>query len=324
MARLAILIVIFLVLGLCALLAITIVAALRTPAATATNTDPEVLAVLTSAQRRAWFSIGVAVALVLIIISINAAMPASLGLPIALAPMVAATGAILVQAFPGQRSFQASNSTARSASLEARTPWQYVSKPALWVPILCTLALTGFLIFTGLTASADDFGLARALHIQTENMGTGGSPYPGWYYGIPLLLAAAALLGATLLAHARLSKIAAFPRTDLSDIDRTWRHGMARIISAMSVSGTLVTLSGVSLFGGRVISSALRTLTANGEPAPAWLQSGGFIVAAGLLCLLGGLASIFMAARWAAVLKEQALTITPLDPAHRPPTNPYM
>ena len=94
MARLAILIVIFLVLGLCALLAITIVAALRTPAATAANTDPEVLAVLTSAQRRAGFSIGVAVALVLIIISINAAMPASLGLPIALAPMVAATGDI--------------------------------------------------------------------------------------------------------------------------------------------------------------------------------------------------------------------------------------
>lgn len=327
MVNMLFLLFVLLVLALSVVLIIAITAALRprTVASDHTNTDPEVLAVLTSAQRRAWGSIGVAVALLLIMLVIGSSLPSTLGLPLALAPMIAATGAILLQTIPGQRSFQASKSAVRSASLEARSPWAFVSKPALWAPILGAIALAGFLIFTGLTASADDFGLARALHIETENMGTGGGPYPGWYYGVPLLIAAAVLLGTTLLAHIRLSKIAAFPRADLGEIDATWRSGLARTVSAISVTGLLLTLGGVALFASRVILSIQGSLRGHGEPAPGWLSSGPFITVAGVLCILGAVTSIFLAARWAAILKQQALAITPLHPAQQPPmTNPYV
>lgn len=327
MVSLWFLLLIIMVLGLTLVLIAAITAAFhpRSFDTVHTNTDPEVLAVLSSAQRRAWGSIAVAILILLFMTAISGSRPAALGLPLALAPMVAATGALLFQVLPGQRAFRASTTTVRSASLKARSPLTYVSKPALWTPVLCTLALTGFLIFTGLTASADDFGLARSLHVETENMGSGGGPYPGWYYGVPLLITAAILLGITLLAQIRLSKIAAFPRTDLSDIVRTWRQGLARIVSAISVTGPLLTLSGVTLFASRVISSINSSLTTHAEPAPGWLKSGPFITLAGFACLLGAIASIVMAARWATILKKQALAITPLDTNQRPPrTNPYV
>lgn len=282
--------------------------------------NPEVRAVITSSQRRAGGAIALAVGLLIAMVSLGFAVPWALGVPLAVAPTVAASGGLLFYAFPGQRGFRVPENSVRSASLEPRSPWALARHPSVWLPAGTALGLTLFLVFTGVTASSDEFGRSRSITVSTPFSSSGASPYPGWFYGAPILLGVALLLASTFIALHRISKIPAFPLPELAEIDRKWRLGSTRIVSAISGTGLLVTWAGVMLIAG----NALHSVNSGADGSASGAAAGMVFTILGMVAFIASMVAITLAALWATTLKKQVTALgTPSAAVPPISANPY-
>lgn len=294
--------------------------ALRPSPAASAPQNAEVRAVITSSQRRAGGAIALAVGLLVAMVSLGFAIPWALGVPLALAPTVAASGGLLFYAFPGQRAFRVPANSVRSASLEPRSPWTLVRRPSVWLPLGTALGLSSFLIFTGVTAGTDELGRSRQITVSTPISSSSAGPYPGWFYGVPILLGIVVLLASTFIALHRVSKIPAFPMRELADIDRKWRLGSTRIVSAISGTGLLITWGGVMLIAG----NALHSVNTGTGGSASGVAAGTIFTILGILATIAGMVAITLAALWATTLKKQVTAVRIPDTAATPlATNPY-
>jgi hypothetical protein len=184
--------------------------------------------------------------------SIDSTHQGWLGLPLALAPGLAASAALLVVALtPAIRSQPVAT---RSASLDRRSAWTVGSRRAYLQPTLAAVVLAGLLLVTGLTATTDDAGLNRALSMRSHDGMRTASPYPGWFYAAPLLAVAALLLLTATLAMRRIARLPAVRSTDERG-DRAWRRTATSAISLLATSGLLGYLAGVLLVTGSAVQA---------------------------------------------------------------------
>lgn len=247
---------------------------------------------------RARLLLGVAVLLAVLLgsWSLQEARPDLLGLPVVLGPgLAAASGLLVVGAPPWRRTRSAAP---RSAVLQPRSGLRIAGRADLLVPGALAAVVTGLVLVLGATASPDEQGRSRVLTVVAGDVTSGASPYPGWYYGLPLLGATAALLGAAALAVRRLVLLPAREGIDLR------RRQAVRAVSAVTSSALLLHVAGLLAAAGGALRSSVVSDPATASPVPAGAGEALWVVA-----VLAGLAAVALLAT--AVVRAASLAAAP-------------
>ncbi|WP_430593288.1 hypothetical protein [Humidisolicoccus flavus] len=237
------------------------------------------------------------------LLSFASFVPQYLGLPVVVAPLLAAAASLLLYAaIPAPR---VPRSKQVAASLEPRGPWSFAPRWLVFASLGAALVFVAFLIWFGVVAEAD----GRSITIEWAQGSSTLSPFPGWFYGLPLIAATVVLAASMLAALVRIARMPALPATALASVDREWRAASSRFVIAFPTAVLLV-------FAGAVIASAgaqLRQL-ANLEVPGIELQVPQFAVGTawivvGLLLVVLGVASFVYAIRAAAMVRASRVQV---------------
>lgn len=266
---------------------------------------------LVAARRRAALAVvSAAVAIVAAFIA-SSSLPALLGIPFMLSPAVGATAGLLLYAAIPPRVATVEADGVRDALLTPRTPVSYLSRAGAILLSTLVGAQVAFVVFTGLTSSPDDAGRYRAIAFQVGDVGYVNTPYAGWFYGIPLLIATAILTAATFVALWRVSSTPALPHADLADVDAGWRRATNRIIVAISAGAVMLQFGGVAVQSGLTLRSA-----AYSAELSAWNSAGVLVAWGGVVLLVGSVVALTLALLWAVTLTDLAARRRPRELMH--------
>lgn len=224
---------------------------------------------------------------------VNAARPGWYGLPLMLAPGLAAAIGLVVFALVPTRNVTVRRRR-RSADLEPRRPWSYGPAWGFRLPVIIGTAVIIFAISTGLASGADPDGRYRVITVGSSTAG----PYPGWYYGLPLIVMTVLLAAATLVALGRIASTARSAVTDdhveehCDDLDRVVRILATRVVMQLSSGALFLYFGGVLVVAGRATTNVATTWASGGtvvsQLQPAAALGLTEIVAGVLATLLGG------------------------------------
>jgi len=225
-------------------------------------------AALDSASRRAGLrlqaAVLVAVGVLVAATLLGTGSPDLLGLPLAVAPAVAAAAGLLT--FAALPAAQSPALRRASASLERRRPWSAASRADLVVPLVLAGALVATLVAGGALGAADETGRSRQFALTSPDpaMWAASGPFPGWFYAGPMIVATVLLLAAALAALARIASAPALPVAELGCADRRWRATSTRVVSRLTSAALSASLGGVLVTGGISVRSAAVTMGLNG------------------------------------------------------------
>ncbi len=229
------------------------------------DVSPELAAAWKGSRARTWllyFCAPLAIALTLGLASV---VEGANGLGAALAPLGMAALVCLVAAWPRRRVL--GEGSVRTAGLEARPAARFGARWVLALPLSVLGTLVLLLVLTGIGSARDATdGRWRSLAYTSRSgiewntdgtvvtgiqEGTGASgPYPGWYYGLPVI-AAAVIVALLLVLALRSNALApAWQGRGAASLDAPARAAVARTASLLvSVCG-LITLGGVAAMAG--------------------------------------------------------------------------
>lgn len=244
------------------------------------------------ARSRALLGLVAAAATAVGLLALQGARPGWLGLPLAVAPGLAASAGLLVfSAVPAARRPPA---PATSGSLDRRHPWSFAGRRPFAVPALAGAVLVVALGAGAALASPDAQGRRRTFTaVSADGVVTGtASPFPGGYYGLPVLVVALLLLAAAWLALHRVATTSALPGPGLQAADRRWRTASTRVVSRMATAALLGYAGGVLAVGGSAVHRTAAGMALNGVDGFGAAATGAAVVAVlgALLLLLGGVA----------------------------------
>lgn len=251
---------------------------------------------LTRISERLLLAVGAFLGVMVLGLALVTWAPHLLGLPLVLAPGVGvAMSMTIFGALPWRRT---SPGAVRTAALDPRAAWSATTARIYRAPVLAALVLVVLLVVTGLTASLDDDGRSRAFTVSTPDSGNTASPYPGWFYAAPLLVATFAVVVAAGIA---IRRTALLPATGLdAAVDAAWREGVAIVLSRIATAGLLLYLAAILLMAGGALRSVAGSVQgAIGLGATATLLAGAAAAVAAAINLL-------TAARRAAALSTGA------------------
>lgn len=234
---------------------------------------------------------------------LNEATPQAYGLPLLLAPgIAAATGLVAFGAFPPVRIH--TETSRRQALLAPRRPWSYGPGWAYLLPLTAATATIAFTVIAGVTSTRSQDGEYRAIRVFDGTSHTTASPYPGWYYGVPLLGMTVFLAAATMFALWRISSAPAPGTGTLAEADRMLRTASARVVMKLSSGALFAYFGGVLFFAGQATRNA----------ATFWTGASSHVVqpegAVGLIEMITGALALLYGA--------SLLTLSGVDAARRP------
>lgn len=174
------------------------------------------------------------------------------GVVLALLPIAAALVYVAVHVV-GERSWPRPTGALRRAVLAPRR------RPAAgflpWISATWAILLTGLLVVTGVTADG-----GRALTVVRGATSSTATPYPGWYYGAPILLGAAALLAVGAYALRVVAHRPAVVDADPAYDDASRRLSAHRVLRGVQL-GLGLTLAGLLWYTAAVcVNDDLRTI----------------------------------------------------------------
>lgn len=259
----------------------------------------EAFALLAALRRRGGLSVLALVAVAAAMLAVQAGWPSGAGLPLVLAPSLALLVLVAIQAlFPLPDELAPAASTTTRADITTRRARTFGPAWGYALPSLLLAATLATLVVAGLRASPDVFGRSREFGyiIQTAplpgQMGPASgavSPFPGWYYGIPVivLLAVSALLfGCALHRNAQRPRLRASGLVAFDDAVRTC-VGFALSAGASALIG--LQLAMLALMAGQALVVAARSAS---EGVDLGLLSSGLALLGLSLLLLGGVAAL--------------------------------
>lgn len=245
--------------------------------------DPQVREGLQRVRRR--FGTCLVLALVVLVggVTLNGLVPAGLGVPLALAPGLAASLALLGFASWPARPSQGAGPT--SASLARREAWSYGSRGLFVTPAVVAVVYLVALAVAAFLASPDDHGLMRAFSQTQGSVFSSATPFPGSFYGAPLAFATVLLAISTYAALRRMAASATIlPGAVGNDalVDQRWREIATRIIVRISTAALLGYAGGTFVVAG---SAMHRTsdFTVNGGYLTPWSAAGWVVTGVGLV-----------------------------------------
>lgn len=286
------------------------------------DVSPELAAAWRGARARTWLlycsaplAIGLTLWLATVVDGFN-------GLGAALAPLGMAALVCVVAAWPRRR--VAGEGAVRTAGLEARPTARFGARWVLALPLSVLGTLVLLLILTGIGSARDQSdGRWRSLAYTSRSgiewnadgtvvmgiqAGTGAAgPYPGWYYGLPIIVAAAIVAALLVLALRSNALAPAWQGSGATSLDAPARAAVARTASLLVSVCALITLGGVAAMAGSAWhSAAWETALTVGQTVATPFDSPGRLdpwrlgVAIAFVAL--GLASMFIATLLGGVL----------------------
>ncbi|WP_150308502.1 hypothetical protein [Planctomonas psychrotolerans] len=228
--------------------------------------------------------------------ALNEVRPDAFGLPLLLAPGAAAiVGLTVLGAIPPARMNTVTLSPRRSASLAPRRPWSFGPPWAYLIPLTAAVSAAIFTTLAGMSSTVADDGTYRAIRVSLGDATSTSTPYPGWYYGVPLLIMTALLTAATLFALARIASAPAPADEALTEADRILRIASTRVVMKVSSGALFAYFGGALFFAGQATRNAATFLTGTSatvvqpEGVVGTVEvvagTGGLILGAVLLCL---------------------------------------
>ncbi|MEE1621649.1 hypothetical protein ACQ3I4_09050 [Zafaria sp. Z1313] len=189
-----------------------------------------------------------------------------------LAPVAAACVALGTLAWFAARRRPGPNAapvSVASAGLRPRGALSFGPRWALAIPALTALVLGAWLVVTGLFSSRDPSGRFTQLtvdrHTAADDPAVGYVPpltpsqvsvdFPGWYYTLPVIAAAAFLVG---LAALLLRRLAQAPRPldpGLHRVDDLARTLKAKLVATLAGAGLLGTLASIAAATGGALAT---------------------------------------------------------------------
>lgn len=240
---------------------------------------------------------------------LNAMLPTWMGVPLALAPGLAASVALL--GFAAWPSISPRSAGPVSASLSRREVWSYGSRRSFLVPAALAVAYVGLLAAAAAVASPDDLGLMRSFAQTQGHLSSSASPFPGSFYGVPLAAVTMVLAASTYAALRQTATSATIvPATDgdLTAIDHRWREIATRVIVRISTAALISYAGGSLLFAGSAMHRA-SDFTINGGHATVWSAVAWVVAGVGLVAILA--ATVVGGAAVAAVLSLREEAVRP-------------
>ena len=192
------------------------------------------------------------------------------GLPYALAATVAALAGVLTLGLYPRPEWPTSRRGVTAAELVPRGATSFAARWVFVLPLISSLALLAGLGFAGLYSATDEKGLHRVFQYRSlsgwgveggqivdvqYNLSTAG-PYPGWYYGIPIMIGTLSLIG---IVYWSLQRAARAPRpaaTGLFAIDNELRTLRTRLVMSASTALLGFQVSGLAAITGNIFRSA--------------------------------------------------------------------
>lgn len=220
------------------------------------------------ARRRAVISVvvfGVA-ALLILVLSSTTALFSILdgGRILACAPCLAITMGLLAYAIYPVKDL--GGMARQSASLTPRRWSNSLTRGATGGWIVAVAALISVTIGFGLTSSVDELGRHRAYTAYDSTgrvLGT-ASPYPGWFYTVPVVVTVLVLALVTWFALRQTSSAPSLPGVGLEHADARWRRDSADIILRLSAGALFLQSGALSWFGFNAIQNVRSTSEFNG------------------------------------------------------------
>ena len=265
--------------------------------------DAVVAARLRGARSRAAACLGLAAVLLVGGAVLGTTVPRLLGLPLAVAPGLAAAAALL--GFAALPVGTPASTGPVSASLDRRTAWTYGSRASFALPGVLAVATLAFLGWAAAVAAPDEQGLSREYAVVEPTLGAAAGPFPGGFYGAPLAVVTVLVAAAAHLALRRLASAATLPRRDQAEADRRWRTASTRLVLHLAGAALLAQLGAVVLLAGSAVRRVAASLTAMGSTQG---PDGG----AGLVLVLAGAALVLLAAVVAALAVREVLALSAL------------
>ncbi|WP_298456483.1 hypothetical protein [uncultured Cellulomonas sp.] len=188
-----------------------------------------------------------------------AALPASLvqGVLLGLVPAAAGVGFCAVQAV-GEATWPRPSGTLRRAPLVRRTVADVAPRRLRRLTWAWAVVLVVTLVACGLVADG-----GRALTRQWDLGSASASPFPGWFYGVPLLVAVAVVL----VASEGVLRLVA-RRPVVSDADLPWDLALRRLSAHRALRGAQLVLAwtaaGVLLVAGMAMHGVGTEFAADG------------------------------------------------------------
>lgn len=209
---------------------------------------------------------------------------------------------LVVSAF-GEVTWPRPSGSVRTATLTPRSVRDVTPRPAAILITVASALLVIALVVGGLTALPDGRSYGRT-EVMTDGLERtwASSPYPGWFYALPLLIAAAAILLAAFLCLVLIAR-----RPAISDASPGWDLALRRL-SAQRV------LRGATFVLGATAAPVFGLL------ALPFLREGPVLVAVAFL--LGSVVSIATAATVVALPGPLVPAVSPLTDPVTPGSGP--
>ncbi|WP_218713708.1 hypothetical protein [Arthrobacter sp. BF1] len=262
------------------------------------------------AQRRAVAAVALSALVFVILLPVAMMLTGLAGLGIALtAGTSVSAGLLLFSTLPPAKD---SSGTTAIASLDPRKPWSFGMQRTFVIPLAIMAAFFLFLGAAGLTSAPDGQGRYRILQIDNVPSIVATSSYPGWFYGIPLILVTLILAITVFLALHRISATPSLPDPRMAALDRRWREISTLVVIRLGTGTLLGYFGGTAAIAGQTmanIASAIDATTseiAGTGPLQPLFGVGITTAAIGAILTAVGIILLVLAARDALTIRTAA------------------
>ncbi|TDK27977.1 hypothetical protein E2F48_02410 [Arthrobacter crusticola] len=243
------------------------------------------------------------------------------GLPFALAGSAGTIAGLLAFSLYPRPTWTLVESGRTVAELQPRSATSFARQWVFALPLASAIMLMLCLVLTGVFSATDENGLHRVFQrrslagwgvengqiIDVQYTISASGPFPGWYYGIPVIVGTILTISVVCWSLRRIASTARPPSMDLFGADGLLRMLKTTFVMAASSSALAFHIAGLAAVAGSVLRSSHRdpVPTADLTVAPSTIA----VEPGYTLALILILASLVVAVA-AAVLLVKAITVT--------------
>jgi hypothetical protein len=163
-----------------------------------------------------------------------------------------ACGLIALLPFPTSRRV----ANVRMADLAPRTMGMFGPRWGFILPLVSAVFLIAFLVATGMTASGENGGMPREVAVVSSHGYHTAGPYPGWFYGLPLIVVTVMVAIVVLAALHRIAGARGLDTPERRPLDGELRRVLTRFVMLLSATAVIFSLGATMLEAGSALRSA--------------------------------------------------------------------
>ncbi len=205
-----------------------------------------------------------------LLIGVGAGWSRLYGLPYALAGSVGAVAGLVAYSLLPRPSWPVEGNGSIVAELSPRGPTSFARQWVFVLPAAAACALVVGILLAGLFSATDENGLHRVFQrrslsgwsteggrvVDVQYGLSSSGPFPGWYYGVPVLLATVVLVAAVYWALFLAARAARPASTELFAADTALRTLRTRFIMAASSAALAFQIAGLAAISGTVLRAS--------------------------------------------------------------------